>query len=103
LRQRYSPRRLVKTLRHKLPGWLEQLPEIPDALIRRLDTPLNRTPRHVPPPRRPRRRWQWPLALLLIAASLGAGLPELRQELEQLPWPSWVGLGAAALLLLSRR
>jgi ubiquinone biosynthesis protein len=103
LQQRYSPRRLLKRLRHKLPGWLEQLPEVPDELLRRLGTPLSRAPLAPPPPPPPRQRWRLPLALLLIAASLAAGVPAITDTLCRLPWASWLGLAAAAALLLVRR
>ena len=36
LRKRYSPSALYRLLRHRLPGWLEQLPELPDLLFSEL-------------------------------------------------------------------
>jgi len=96
LRQRYSPRNLLKKIKHKLPGWLEQLPEVPDQLLNRLNTPP--TPVLLPastiPPRGSQRALR--IALLLIVASLLYGLVPLRE----LPPLSWAGLALAAWLLL---
>src|SRR5690606_40176836 len=41
LRERYSPLNLLRKLGRKLPNWLEQLPDVPDQLLRRLDTPAS--------------------------------------------------------------
>jgi ubiquinone biosynthesis protein len=96
LRQRYSPRNLLKKIKHKLPGWIEQLPEVPDQLLNRLNTPP--TPVLLPastiPPRESQRALR--IALLLIVASLLYGLVPLRE----LPPLSWAGLALAAWLLL---
>ncbi len=102
LRQRYSPRSLARKIRQRLPGWLEQLPEVPDALLRRLDTPLSHAPAAVAPPPPPATRWRRPLGGLLIVGALLSGIPALIGWLAQLPWPSWIAL-ALGLLLLARR
>ena len=103
LRQRYSPRTLFKKLSRKLPHWLEQLPDVPDQLLNHLAAPVARTP--IPPiapivlkPRQPRRAFV--AALVLIAASIAYGAPDIVQHLSQLPRLSWLGLSIAALLLL---
>ncbi len=98
LRERYSPRSLLKKIRHKLPQWLEQLPEVPDYVLAKLQMPA-------PAPARPAKAEQSretrttdKLAGLLIAASLLYALaPTL-----QLPALSWGGLALAALLLWRR-
>lgn len=98
LRERYSPRNLFKKIQRKLPQWLEQLPEVPDYVLAKLQTPapVAIAPLTVTPTRAARRRER--LAWLLIAASLLYALaPAL-----QLPALSWTGLGFAAALLLSR-
>jgi ubiquinone biosynthesis protein len=38
LRERYSPKSLLKHLQRHAPGWLEQLPHVPDRLFERLAT-----------------------------------------------------------------
>src|SRR5690606_5279340 len=40
-KQRYSPKRLIKTLKPKLPYWLEKIPDVPDQLLRALDKSAN--------------------------------------------------------------
>ena len=102
LRQRYSPLALARKIKQRLPGWLEQLPEVPDALLRRLDTPLSHGPLTTAPPPSSAPRWQRQLGRLLIVAALIAGTPALADWLLQLPWPSWIAL-ALGLLLLARR
>lgn len=100
--ERYSPLNLMKKLRRKLPNWLEQLPEVPDQLLNRLaNPPQPAAPLLVPVPA-PRRRGPLLLAALLAGASLAYGVPEARVWLAQLPPLSWLGLGAAALLLARR-
>jgi ubiquinone biosynthesis protein len=94
LRERYSPRNLLKKIGRKLPQWLEQLPDVPDQLLEKLSMP---TPPPLPPAivetSRLNHRWLTRAAIALIAASLIYAMP-------QLPKLSWAGLGLAALLLL---
>jgi ubiquinone biosynthesis protein len=97
LRERYSPRNLLKKIGRRLPQWLEQLPDVPDQLLERLATPPHPPVALVPTP--PRRRWPLPLAALVAGASLVYGVPQL----AALPPLSWAGLAAAALLLTLRR
>lgn len=95
LRERYSPRNLFKKIQRKLPQWIEQLPEIPDYVLAKLQTPaaMPSASLKVEPPSRSRHKDR--LAWLLIAASLLYALtPTL-----QLPALSWAGLGLGVLLL----
>ena len=39
MRERYSPKSIIKHLQQHAPGWLEQLPMIPDLIFERLNTP----------------------------------------------------------------
>jgi ubiquinone biosynthesis protein len=94
IRQRYSPKRLLKLLRHKAPYWLERLPDVPDQLLQALD----KAARAQPAPTAPvatRRSWHKPVALLIALASLAIGLPEAAL---QLPWYSWAGIAMATWL-----
>jgi len=104
LRKRYSPKRLVKIIKHKLPFWLEKIPELPDQLIKALDNlALEQTTAQKPAPLKeiPTRKyhWQLPTALALIVLSIGFGAPEFAAQLNQLPALSWVGFALAALLI----
>jgi ubiquinone biosynthesis protein len=104
LRQRYSPINLLKKLGRKLPGWLEQLPEVPDQLLNRLATPRPvLTVPVAPVVLKPYRGGTKLMALLLIAASLAYGSSEIASQFAELPALSWAGLILAAVLLLRRR
>ncbi|MFT3931907.1 MAG: ubiquinone biosynthesis regulatory protein kinase UbiB [Spongiibacteraceae bacterium] len=102
LRDRYSPRNLLKKVRHKLPQWLEQFPEVPDYVLAKLQTPTApltppaSLPQHPAPatPTRRREKFAW---LLIIASLVYAMAPTL-----QLPSLSWLGVALGALILLSR-
>jgi ubiquinone biosynthesis protein len=48
LRERYSPKSVFKQLERHLPGWLEQLPRIPDLVFERLNAPVS-YPQESPP------------------------------------------------------
>jgi ubiquinone biosynthesis protein len=94
LKKRYSPKRLVSLIKHKLPYWLERIPDVPDQLLTALDNAAKAQPPAAPPAPAPR-RWHKPFALLIAVASLAVGLPEMA---SQLPWQSWAGLVIAAWL-----
>ena len=97
LRERYSPRNLFKKLQHRLPRWLEQLPEVPDYILNKLQTPPSvppQPPRDEPPNRvRTKDKIAW---LLIIASLLFALAPTLH-----LPVLSWIGFAVAGLMLFS--
>lgn len=101
LRERYSPVRAMKKIARKLPYWLEQLPDVPDRLFQRLDTPLSRAPHaaRAAPPRRT--RWRRPLGWLLLAVAVISAVPGAAGWLEDVPWWSWLIL-ATGVLVLSR-
>ncbi len=106
LRQRYSPKRLVKILKHKLPFWLEKIPDLPDQLIKALDNQAtDRTTAQKTMPAivvtRQQQRWQLPTALVLVVVSLGIGVPEFATYLNQLPALSWAGIALAAGLFIN--
>lgn len=104
VRERYSPRNLLKKLRYKLPNWLEQLPDVPDHLLAKLAQPAQGPcPAPAAAMTPPRRRF-WPRfgAILLVVASAAHAMPDFARQLGQIPALSWAGL-IAALLLLARR
>jgi ubiquinone biosynthesis protein len=103
LKQRYSPKRLVKIIKHKLPYWLERLPDVPDQLLKALDQAAIAKPAAivVPPQRLP--RWRFPAAVTLLILSIGFGVPEVAATLQQLPTISWIGIAVALLLLITPR
>jgi len=102
--ERYSPQSMIKRLQQHAPNWLEQLPQLPDALMENLQGQRveqkrsaqllaaerqNRQKRDT----RARRRY---LAAMVCVLAAGAALPPVRQMLEQAPAVSWLLLAVAA-------
>jgi ubiquinone biosynthesis protein len=102
LHERYSPLNVLKKLGRKLPQWLEQLPEVPDQLLRKLDSAAPLPPVAAPAPHGPS-QWRLPLALILIIGSLALGSNEFADALRELPVISWTGIAVALLILAARR
>jgi ubiquinone biosynthesis protein len=40
MKERYSPKNVLSMVEARLPGWLEQLPKVPDRLLDRLNQPI---------------------------------------------------------------
>jgi ubiquinone biosynthesis protein len=110
LAERYAPQNVAKRLQHYLPSWLEQLPQVPEAIFEQLqqgrqvpwrgrcEQALDSHRRRLAQQRRQRR-------LLGGLACFGAALaatPALRPLLAALPLHSWLLLGAALWLLWPR-
>ena len=107
LRERYSPQGMFRRLQQHAPSWLEQLPELPDALIdglreardseARLRRELDRRDAALAAAARARR--------LRLAAAAACGalalalLPPVWATVQRVPPASWA-LAAAALALL---
>lgn len=75
VRERYSPKSLLKQLQRHAPGWLEQLPKLPDHVFERLSLPVQPlTPTTMPVELlsliRNQQRVQW-LTLLSIGIIIG--------------------------------
>ncbi len=102
--ERYSPQSVVRRLQQHAPAWLEQLPQLPEAVIenlqgqrdrqRRMQTELaaerRKREQHA---KRARRRY---VAAMLCVVAAGAALPPVRSVLEQAPTVSWLLLAVAA-------
>lgn len=107
LRERYSPQNVIKRLQYHVPGWLEQLPQVPDALLeqlqsgrgapfnRHVDTGAARRQRQRAATRRRRRQ----MAGAACAAGALLTIPALQTTLSSVPATSW-GLWAAAIFFL---
>lgn len=101
LRDRYSPQNMLKKVGQRLPGWLEQLPNLPETLfdgVRAQPRPAanNDELRKLAALLREQRHGQ--RLRILGAMSLGAALLAA-QPLVQLPPASWL-LGGMGLILL---
>ncbi|TGD73048.1 ubiquinone biosynthesis regulatory protein kinase UbiB [Mangrovimicrobium sediminis] len=102
--ERYSPQSLLRRLQRQAPGWLEQLPQLPDMVLdnlartQELEMQLHARPavreRDPPPPRH-----RGHARALAGAALLGAALASAGGTLAAVPVAGWL-LAAAGVLLL---
>ncbi|MFT7287107.1 MAG: ubiquinone biosynthesis protein [Halieaceae bacterium] len=101
--QRYSPQSMVKRLQHHAPNWLEQLPQLPEAVLESLQGQRDRQLRteqkqaaadaqHERRAAQARRRY---LAAMVCVIAAGAALPPLRAMLQEAPAITWVLLAIA--------
>jgi ubiquinone biosynthesis protein len=109
VQQRYSPQSMFKRLQRHAPSWLEQLPQLPEAVLETLQQARD-TERRPPaqPPRRDeqsgpstalaRRRRHW-LAGIACASAAATAVPGIWQQLVAAPSISWL-LAAVGIYLL---
>lgn len=101
--ERYSPQSVMRRLQQQAPNWLEQLPQLPEAVMdsllrqregqRETETTLARERKeHAEEKRRSRRRFIAATACVLAAATL---LPPLRDQLLEAPAITWALLAVA--------
>jgi ubiquinone biosynthesis protein len=101
---RYSPQTVMRKLQQHAPSWLEQLPQLPEAVMesllrqregqREAEAELIRLrEQRATEKRRARRRFMAVTACLLAAATL---LPSLRTQLVEAPAITWALLAIAA-------
>ena len=113
LRERYSPQGLVERLRRNAPSWLEQLPQLPEAIFanqqqarelenqgRRQQRELEQLQQYLRQGQRQRKRLL--IALLLLTGAVVSAWPEGMAMLAQLPPLSWVLTGIGVYLLWPR-
>lgn len=117
--QRYSPQSVIKRLQQQAPAWLEQLPQLPEAVLeslqqgrtaehstvtRETSRQINRTNRAE---ERSTARWRWLGVVLCVMAGILAvpGIAEpVMQTLRQAPLASWLlGITGATLVWHHRR
>jgi ubiquinone biosynthesis protein len=112
--ERYSPQAVLKRLQRHLPSWLEQLPQVPDAVLDKLQRgrgvatgqPLQSQQNRelqVCRDRQLRLRRRQLLAAVAGILALILALPGGLAQLAQLPWASWLLAAAALALLWPRR
>ena len=113
LKDRYSPCGVYKRISKKLPGWLEQLPELPDTLLSKLQQPSPHNTENNPASTAAQ-QWQQhartqkkhkftalACLILLLMAALTAN-PQLLDKALALPAISYLLAGAATVLWLIR-
>ncbi|MAY39449.1 MULTISPECIES: ubiquinone biosynthesis regulatory protein kinase UbiB [Spongiibacter] len=109
IRDRYSPQTMLKRVSHRLPGWLEQLPQLPETLLERpsphssenelLRLQLQQVEQESQ--QRQRRHRNLGLGLFAIGAAYVAASPAAQQSLTQLPAGS-IALAVVALYFFIR-
>lgn len=97
--ERYSPKNALEQLKKHGPGWLEQLPQLPDQILARLNQ-APPSPATSTPPETKNNSDKWALALALIA--LLSASESTWQQIQNLP-PLSIACGGLALLLWWRR
>jgi ubiquinone biosynthesis protein len=100
VQQRYSPQSVFKRLQRHAPSWLEQLPQLPEALLENLQQSRS-IDRYVRPLAQPAgekqrqgeqlaRHRRYVLAGIACVAAAATALPGVWQNLAQAPLISWL-------------
>jgi ubiquinone biosynthesis protein len=113
VQQRYSPQGLLERLQRNAPSWLEQLPQLPEAVLESLQhsheletrsrqqhQQLERLQQQVQREDSQRRRLV--IAILLFGGAAATAFPEGLQQIAQWPLLSWGLLGVGLYLLWPR-
>jgi ubiquinone biosynthesis protein len=113
IQDRYSPQAMLERMRRQAPSWLEQLPQLPEAVFESLQQTreLDNQARH----QRQRldqlqrqiqqedgRRKRGVIALLLFGGAAATAVPEGLSQLAHWPMLSWALIGMGLLLLWPR-
>jgi ubiquinone biosynthesis protein len=113
IQERYSPQAMLERLRRQAPSWLEQLPQLPEALFeslqqtRQLDSQARYQRKRLDElqqqiQQEDGRRKRGVVALLLFGAAAATALPEGLQQLSSWPLLSWGMIGLGLFLLWPR-
>ncbi len=113
IQERYSPQAMLDRLRKQAPGWLEQLPQLPEAVFeslqqtRELDNQARYQRQRLDALQRQiqqedGRRKRGVVALLLFGGAAATAVPEGLGQLSQWPLLSWALVGMGLLLLWPR-
>jgi ubiquinone biosynthesis protein len=108
--ERYSPQNMVRRLQHHAPSWLEQLPQLPEAVMESLLSQRDRDHAAVHARRESEERRRRTLSarrryLAAAGCAMAAALavPGLREALGSAPLVSWLLLLVAAALAWPRQ
>jgi len=113
LQQRYSPQAIMERVKRQAPGWLEQLPKLPEAVFeslqhtRELDRQASAQRQRLDAlqqqiQRDDGRRRRGVIALLMFGGAAATAMPEGFQQLAQWPLLSWALVALGLLLLWPR-
>jgi ubiquinone biosynthesis protein len=113
IQERYSPQAMLQRMRRQAPAWLEQLPQLPEAVFeslqqtRELDSQaryqqarLDQLQRQIQ--QDDGRRKRGVLALLLFGGAAATAVPDGLDQLAHWPMLSWALIGMGVLLLWPR-
>jgi ubiquinone biosynthesis protein len=113
VQQRYSPQSMLKKLQHHAPSWLEQLPQLPEAVLETLQQ-SRQVERQFPRTRGQRveederqaktlaRRRRHLLAVGIFGAAAASAFPGIWHYIAQAPAISWLLAGLGLYLLWPR-
>ncbi len=113
IQERYSAEAMLNRLRKQAPSWLEQLPQLPEAVFeslqqtRELDNQARYQRQRLDALQRQiqqedGRRKRGVVALLLFGGAAATAMPEGLGQLSQWPLLSWALVGMGLLLLWPR-
>lgn len=112
VQQRYSPQSMFKRLQRSAPSWLEQLPQLPEAVLESLQNAGGGERRPPSPPQQREdqskqaaalaRRRRYCLGGIACVAAAATAIPGVWQELGNAPLISWLLAAAGAFLLWPR-
>ncbi len=113
IQDRYSPQAMLERMRRQAPGWLEQLPQLPEAVFeslqqtRELDNQARYQRQRLDDLQRQiqqedGRRKRGVVALLMFGGAAAIAVPEGINQLATWPFMSWALLGMGLLLLWPR-
>jgi ubiquinone biosynthesis protein len=113
IQQRYSPQGLLDRLRRNAPSWLEQLPQLPEAVLQslqhshELETQTRQQRQQLEQlqdqvQREDSQRKRMVIAMLLFGGAAATAFPEGIRQMAQWPLLSWGLLGIGLYLLWPR-
>jgi len=114
IRQRYSPKGMLERLRHSAPSWLEQLPQLPEAVFENLQRARELEHRSLRQQQRlellqrriqreDERRRRVVMAMLVFGGAAATAFPEELAHVKEWPALSWGLLALGFYLLWPRR
>jgi ubiquinone biosynthesis protein len=112
VQQRYSPQSVLKRLQRHAPSWIEQLPQLPEAVLESLQQSRDSNRSFQPRPiqaqdkqeqrRQLTRRRRRFLAIIACSAAIASAVPGAWQYLADAPMVSWLLAAVGATLLWPR-
>jgi ubiquinone biosynthesis protein len=114
VQQRYSPQTILKKLQRQAPSWLEQLPQLPEAVLESLQQSRQVGQQYSHNPRYQEedslrqaaniaQRRRYLLATVIFAAAALSALPDIGQHLAEVPAISWLLAAGGLYFLWPRR